>query len=277
MSFPKYDDLFNPLLRALHELGGSASVSETEDKVAEVLNLSDREINEIHKGSRTKLNYRLAWARNYLKRYGLLENSAKGVWSLTPKGNITKTVNKHEVNRALKERDFINEDRNEIKAENVVSVSPLAWQDELLGVLKKLPPSEFEKLCQRILRESGFVQVKVTGKAGDGGIDGIGTVRLGSFLGFKVIFQCKRYKGSVASKEIREFKGTMAGRADRGLFITTGIFTKDAKTEATRDGSPPLDLVDGELLVEKMKELGLGVKVKLEEVIEVDNEWFKAF
>lgn len=96
----KYDDLFNPTLEALQQLGGSATVSEIEDKVAEVMDLSDDEIADIHRGNRTRLSYRLAWARNYLKRYGLVDNSKRGVWSLTAEGLKTQSVDKDEVNRA---------------------------------------------------------------------------------------------------------------------------------------------------------------------------------
>jgi len=259
MAIPKYDDLFNPLLRALHELGGSASISETEDKVAEILTLSDDDLNEIHGGNRTKLSYRLAWARNYLKRYGLLENSARGVWSLTSLGNETKSVDKAEVNKKVKSLDLTVEVADEVTVKGKVSLKQIVWQDEMLEILRKLPPADFERLCQRILREAGFIEVVVTGRSGDGGIDGRGILRVGGFLSFRVIFQCKRYKASVTSQEVREFKGTMSGRADKGLLITTGSFTRDAKAEAARDGSPPIDLVNGQQLVEKMKELGLGV------------------
>lgn len=277
MAIPKYDELFNPLLQALHELGGSASVSEMEEKVAEILKLSDKEVNEIHRGNRTKLNYRLAWSRNYLKRFGLLENSSRGIWSLTPKGNEVKNVDKDLVNKTVKKLDFNIEVDDAAIVNDKQTTHQIAWQDELLEVLKKLAPSEFERLCQRILREAGFIQVKVTGRSGDGGIDGTGIVRIGGFLSFRVIFQCKRYQGSVSSQQVREFKGTMVGRADKGLLMTTGSFTRDAKTEASRDGSPPIDLVDGEQLVEKMKELGLGVKVRTEEVVDIDEDWFKSF
>ncbi|KKT74331.1 MAG: Restriction endonuclease [Microgenomates group bacterium GW2011_GWA2_44_7] len=275
MAIPKYDDLFNPLLRALHELGGSASISETEDKVAEILTLSDDDLNEIHGGNRTKLSYRLAWARNYLKRYGLLENSARGVWSLTSLGNETKSVDKAEVNKKVKSLDLTVEVADEVTVKGKVSLKQIVWQDEMLEILRKLPPADFERLCQRILREAGFIEVVVTGRSGDGGIDGRGILRVGGFLSFRVIFQCKRYKASVTSQEVREFKGTMSGRADKGLLITTGSFTRDAKAEAARDGSPPIDLVNGQQLVEKMKELGLGVKVKTEEVVETDQGWFE--
>lgn len=275
MAVPKYDELFNPLLKAMRELGGSASTGEMEEKVAEILNLSEYDINEIHKGSTTKLSYRLAWTRNYLKRFGILENSSRGIWSFTAKGNNTTEVDKEEVKRKVKELD-----KSDTKPEDEISehtLEELDWKEKLLEKLKQMPPNDFERLCQRVLREAGFVQVKVTGKSGDGGIDGTGIVKVGGFLSFRVIFQSKRYKNSVGSKEIREFKGTMVGRADKGLFITTGTFTREAQEEATRDGSIPIDLIDGLELVEKMKELGLGVVVKSTQYVEIDNNWFNNF
>ena len=116
------------------------------------------------------------------------------------------------------------------------------WREELLSILTELTPDAFERLCQRLLRESGFTEVKVTGRTGDGGIDGVGIVRLGGLLSFPIIYQCKRYKGSVGASTIRDFRGAMIGRADRGLVLTTGSFSREAKIEATRDGAPPIDL-----------------------------------
>lgn len=274
MSVPKYDDMFNSVIEALHLLGGSASVDEIEEKVANILKLTDDDVNEIHRGSDTKLRYRLAWTRNYLKRFGLLENSARGVWSLTAKGATIKSVDKKIVNSTVKKMDL---DQKGINKSSESDFNENIWQDQMIRLLKTITPHDFERLCQRVLRESGFIQVEVTGKSGDGGIDGRGVFKIGGFLSFRVIFQCKRYQNSVTSQQIREFKGTMSGRADKGLFITTGTFTRDAKAEALRDGSIPIDLVDGDQLVVKMKELGLGVKIKHEEVVEVDEEWFKAF
>ena len=278
MLIPTYDDLFNPVIKALHELGGSGSVSEIEEKVAELLKLTEDEINEIHRGNRTKLSYRLAWARNYLKRFGVLENSSRGVWALTQKGRDTKNVKKEEVNHFVKDLDRQTESIESEVAEGgePESVSKL-WEEELLEQLLKLTPEAFERLCQRILRESGFTQVEVTGRSGDGGIDGRGIIKIGGLLSFRTIFQSKRYIGSVSSQQIRDFRGAMVGRADKGLFITTGTFTRDAKQEATRDGAPPIDLLEGGDLVEKMKELKLGVKIKTEEIVEVDKEWFINF
>jgi restriction system protein len=148
------------------------------------------------------------------------------------------------------------------------------WREKLLATLYALPPDAFERLTQRLLRESGFVQVKVTGRSGDGGIDGVGIVQLGGLLGFPILFQCKRYRGSVGAGAIRDFRGAMIGRADRGLVITTGTFSRDARAEATRDGAPPIDLVDGEQLLDKLRELRLGVGVKMIEEVTVLPEWF---
>ena len=93
-------------------------------------------------------------------------------------------------------------------------------------------------------------------------------------MSFHVIFQCKKYQGSVSAGEIRDFRGAMVGRADKGLFITTGTFTPAAIKEATRDGAPPVDLIDGDDLAEKLKELNLGVKTEMIEKVNLDKQWF---
>lgn len=276
MPIPTFDDLFNPLLKAMHQLGGSGSIAEVENKVAEVMNLTEKEINEIHRGDRTKLSYRLAWSRNYLKRYGLLENSSRGVWALTSKGMKVKKVNKEEVKRYVRQIDReLSSIEEEVSEGREPGRTIELWQDVLLEKILSISPEAFERLCQRILRESGFVQVEVTGRSGDGGIDGKGIIRMGGLLSFYVTFQSKRYSGSVSAGAIRDFRGAMIGRADKGLFITTGTFTQDARQEAVREGAPPIDLIDGEQLVEKMKELGLGVKLETEEVVRIDEDWFE--
>lgn len=281
MPVPTYDKLFQPLLDAIHSLGGSASVAEQEDRVAELLKLSEEAISEVHRGNRTKLSYRLAWARNYLKRFGILENSNRGIWSLTPIGQATKSVELEHVKKFVQSLDRP-ADKTHAPVTSPVSGSivddleEISWEDDLLEILKTIPPDAFERLCQRLLRESGFIQVDVTGKSGDGGIDGRGVVRIGGLLSFHVIFQCKRYQGSVSSSTVRDFRGAMVGRADKGLLITTGTFTKDAKAEAQRDGAPPIDLIDGEALAQKLKELNIGVEIAtrtIERVV-VDREFF---
>jgi restriction system protein len=278
MAVPKYDELFNPALQALHNLGGSASIAEMEEEVIRILNMSENDINEIHRGSVTKLSYRLAWARNYLKRFGLIDNSSRGVWALTTEGAKIKTVDKKHVNNVVKVMVALNQDSN--TQDNHVEdneIEEYSWKSILINLVKQISPEAFERLCMRLLRESGFTHVEVTGKSGDGGIDGKGVVKIGGLLSFHVVFQSKRYKDSVSSAVIRDFRGAMMGRADKGLLITTGTFTRDARAEAQRDGASPIDLIDGEMLAEKLKDLRLGIVVK-EKVIEeitINDNWFK--
>lgn len=282
MVVPKHRELFNPVLQAIKRLGGSASIAELDEEVTKSLLLSDEDITTPHNERMTELEYRLAWARTYLKAYGVLMNSTKGVWAVTPKGKEINNVDPRAVVR------FVNQRRKQRKSKAGADTPPAAvaeseviealqeqtWRDELLAILLALHPSAFERLCQRLLRESGFVEVKVTGRSGDGGIDGIGIVQLGGLLGFPVLFQCKRYRGSLSASAVRDFRGAMQGRADRGIILTTGTFTRDARHEATRDGVPPISLVDGEQLLDKLKELHLGVCVKMIEKVSIIDAWF---
>jgi restriction system protein len=275
INLPTYETMMNPALKALRELGGSAIIEELYNKVVEIMELEDELLEVIHdpeRGHKTEVEYRLAWTRSYLKKFGLLENSTRGVWALTQKGRQTEKVNPKNITRYWRES---RRKAREVEEESDPDDDELTWQDELLQTLLKMSPDAFERLIQRMLRESGFIQVQVTGRSGDGGIDGKGIMRLGGLLSFHVIFQCKRYSGSVTPSQVRDFRGAMVGRADKGLLITTGNFTKSAAEEATRDGAPAIDLIDGDLLIEKMKELGLGIKsetIEIEKVI-VDKDW----
>ena len=274
----KYDELFNPVLQALHQLDGSGSNDEIEEKLVSILNLSNEEIEDIHRGNTTKLSYRAAWARNYLKRLGLIENSSRAVWVLTPEGRKTKAIDRVEAKKIVKTLSGVKKagEKDEPTVEAISEeLAEINWADELVEVLKKLEPAAFERLSQRLLRELGFTNVEVTGKSGDGGIDGVGVIKLGGVLSFHVVFQCKRYVGSVSSAAIRDFRGAMIGRADKGLFITTGTFTRDARQESQRDGAPPIDLIDGNAFAENLKKLGLGVKIKVVEEVSIDDVWFK--
>ncbi len=277
-SLPTYDAMMNPLLRAMKELGGSGTIEEINNKVAEFLGLHDKQLDIMHdskRGGQTEFEYRLAWTRSYFKRYGILENSSRGVWALTPEGRNLTEVNEKEVVRVVREQLRAERfETNEVDEES----KTLTWQEALLETLIQMEPSAFERLTQRFLRESGFIQVEVTGRSGDGGIDGRGIMRLGGLLSFHVIFQCKRWQGAVGAGQVRDFRGAMVGRADKGLLVTTGTFTKDAVREATRDGAPAIDLIDGDQLVEKLRELALGVKTEKVEIekVSVDKEWFNS-
>ena len=198
----------NPLLQALHDLGGSASISELEDAVGEKLGLSDDEMNVIHKGNKTVFSYRLAWARSYLKYYGVIENSSRGVWALTLEGRSKKSVNPEEVKRIA--RELSKQKQQAEKTDEIIEDEPkdeLTWQDELIETIKGISAKSFENLCKRLLRESGFINVEVTGKSGDGGIDGKGVVKVGGLLSFHVVFQAKRYKDTVPTGVVRDFRG----------------------------------------------------------------------
>ncbi len=284
-TMPTFDSLMNPLLIALTHLGGSGSIDEIYEKVVELEGFCEEVLSVIHnpeKSYQTEVGYRLAWARTYLKKYGLLENSSRGIWSLTQAAKEKKEVNPKEVVKLVRQQDKAESAQkkkvagNDIElAENDMPEESEKWREELHQLLTRdLSPDAFERLTQRLLRESGFVQVEVTGKTGDGGIDGKGIAKIHGFMSFHVFFQCKKYQGSVSAGAIRDFRGAMVGRADKGLFITTGTFTPAAVKEATRDGAPPIDLVDGEHLAEKLKELGLGVKTEMVEKVTLDKEWF---
>jgi restriction system protein len=277
VQMPTYEDLMNPAIEAIRQLGGSATIEELNSKVLEILDLPNDIADIIHdpsRGSHTEVEYRLAWSRTYLKKFGILENSSRGVWSFTPEGRKIQSVSPKEVTQHY--RDLKRKSKSMDIEEIEDDVEETTWKEELLSTLMNMDPSAFERLIQRFLRESGFIQVEVTGRSGDGGIDGKGILRLGGLLSFHVLFQCKRYQGSVTPSQVRDFRGAMVGRADKGLLVTTGTYTKDAVKEATRDGATAIDLIDGDLLVEKLKDLNLGIETKLVSVEEVviDHEWF---
>jgi restriction system protein len=282
---PTFDAMLLPTIQALKELGGSGTTEEIYDKVALLLNLPDHVL-EIPHGSTSQgaVEYRLAWSRTYLKKFGLIENSARGVWSLASTSinlddldakDIVKFVRETDKKKLAPKNALVSAEMSDESGSGTsVEALEIEWHQQLHNVLLSMSPDAFERLTQRMLRESGFIQVQVTGKSGDGGIDGVGIARINGFLSFHVLFQCKRYQGSVTASQVRDFRGAMQGRTDKGLLITTGTFTRDAMKEATRDGAPPIDLIDGEQLVLRLKELGLGVKIKMVESVEVDANWF---
>ena len=274
-NIPSRIDLMDPTLHALHALGGSASISELLRQVIQELDLSLEVVEAARlSGPRTDLAYQLAWARTYLKKLGLIDNSQRGVWSLTKKGHETTRVDPRVAGTIAWGGANAGQTDPQLPAEDPTDDSLDDWRTPLLNILKGLEPSSFERVCQRMLRESGFTEVEITGRPGDGGIDGKGILQIGGFISFPVLFQCKRYSGNVGTREVRDFRGAMAGRASKGMIVTTGGFTNDAYLEATRDGVEPIDLISGELLANKMKELGLGVTTTTVEKVEVDPAWF---
>ena len=287
--FPDLPQLMLSTIEALKAIGGSASIQELDQTVIEREGVSEEEQSfTMPNDERPKLKYYLAWARTYLRRGAALENSSRGVWALTDAGEnissrdeteaIHKAVNEEERKRAKEKRKKTKPVSNETEKSSEYDgdeIQSEVWTQTLLNVLREMDPAAFERLSQRLLREAGFVKVEVRGKTGDGGIDGVGVLRV-NLVSFQVYFQCKRWKGSVGSKDIRDFRGALQGRADKGLFITTGTFTSQASEEATRDGAIAIDLIDGQHLCELLKQYELGVKTEMIERVSVSEGWFSS-
>jgi restriction system protein len=286
---PRFVRYFGPVLEVLKSLGGSGSPDEVRAAVASRLAISEEEQGEQLSSGSSRFDNQVAWARFYLTRAGLLDSSRRGIWSLTERGRTT-SLSDPEALQLFKDthKVFSVEWKAKRKAEGgeneaegdapgtAASVAPSAGHREvLLSLLKTLPPAGFERLCQRLLRESGFQHVTVTGRSGDGGLDGNGVVEVNPFVSFTVLFQCKRYVGVVTPSQVRDFRGAMAGRADKGIILTTGTFTADARREAVRDGVPTIELVDGEKLLDLFEKLELGLKPRT--AFEVDDKFFEDF
>lgn len=265
---PTRMDLMLPTIEAINQLGGSANTDEIYEKIVENLQLSDSLLEVTNgKTGQSELKYDLAWVRTILKNQGAISNGGKGIWILNDNKPAKVAVKKMP---QIREADEKEADEEVADAEK--------WKIRAIEIItEKMSPASFERLIQRILREKGFSQVEITGKSGDGGIDGIGIAKINGILSFHIIFQCKRYKGKVPSSDIRDFRGAMVGRTDKGLFITTGTFTREAMREANREGAPAIDLIDGEKLAEKLKELNLGIDIEYREHITVNEKWFEDF
>lgn len=272
-----------PIVETLQELGGSGRPKEITDTVLERLHISEREQAQTLKNGSSRVRNQVAWARFYLAKADLLDASRRGVWALTEKGR-TVHLTQNAVAQLFKDvqANLPTKDEQPNATDDVTDITPptdptgdSTSKRTLLDVLKSLSPGGFERVSQRLLRESGFERVLVTGRSGDGGIDGHGILQVNPFVSFTVLFQCKRYAGAVPASQVRDFRGAMMGRADKGIIITTGTFTTEATKEARRDGAPPIELVDGETLVQMFERLELGVKPKT--VYEVDEAFFEEY
>ena len=283
-NMPQYYELINPTISALQNLGGSGHVDEIYSEILTSLNLSDELVEFQHSedSNQSEIQYRLAWARTYLKKYGVINNSSRGVWSILPKHKNTQEINIDDCVSTVRS-DFKNRDDKNLRQEgitddvNVVDESELPeeiqpWRIKLLEVLTKMDPFSFERLTQLILRECGFSDVKVTKKTGDGGIDGFGRLNISGIFSFKVAFQCKRYKGIVPTSDIRDFRGSLTTDVEKAIFITTGSFSAPAKEEAFAQGKIQIDLIDGEKFIDKLVEFNIGVKEVKDYII--DEKYF---
>ncbi len=278
---PQYHELMWPALQATKHLGGSATIQEMNERVIATEGFAEEQQAVPHgDGRQSELEYRLAWARTHLRGIGALENSARGVWAVTDRGRAITAEEMHAATKSWRASliDRRRRGRDDGAAVTLDEEEHVTWKDQLIDRLLSLSPEGFERLAQRLLREAGFVNVTVTGRSGDGGLDGVGVYRL-SLVSFPVFFQCKRYKGTVSAGIVRDFRGAMVGRGEKGLLITTGSFTREATSEATRDGAPPVELIDGDRLCDLLKEYRLGVRVeaRTEEDVTVRDDFFRDF
>ena len=281
---PQFVKFFGPLLDALRKLGGSGTPEEVVEQIAKDLGITDAEQDEKLASGEPRFKNQVAWARFYLVRDGLLDSSKRGVWSLTDQGRAATLTYEQAKNIFLRVAKVFRVQRppktheKEPEIEQIVEeavTAPGNYREQVIQLMLSLPAKGFERIAQRILRESGFTQVVVTGQSGDGGIDGHGTLQINPLISFKVLFQCKRYKETVAPTHVRDFRGAMAGRADKGIILTTGTFSAEARREASRDGVPPIELIDREKLIDLLERLELGLKPIT--TYELDANFFNEF
>ncbi len=273
------------MLDTLRDLGDSGRPKEVIERIATSLKISDEELSRSLKNGSSRFANQVAWARFYLAKTSLIDTSRRGVWTLTEAGRRSRLDQEkalrifHDVQKTFKESEA---GKTPLSASDELGAPPDertpgedTFRDEMAKMLQSLSPEGFERLCQRILREVGFEEVVVTGRSGDGGIDGFGTLRINRLVSDRVLFQCKRHTKQISPSYIREFRGSMAARADRGIFLATATFSPEAKREAGREGASPIEMVDLPALISLMTDLGLGVTTRT--VFAVDQAFFREY
>ena len=281
-----------PVIEALKEAGGSGLRHEIIEAVADRQAFTEEQLEHRYETTGVPvIADRIGWALSWLKKMDIVENSRRGVWALTGGGRsivsdaeVAKRLRVARSEAASKAARTRREAQREASGDGDADPGEGLddeggdWKGQLLQRLLEMSPDAFERLTQRLLREAGFRDVDVLGQAGDGGIDGVGVYRL-SLVSFPIYFQCKRYKGSVSAGTVRDFRGAMAGRGEKGLLVTTGTFTRSARDESNRDGAPPVELIDGEDLCDLLKEYELGVQTRIQrvEVLDLRLDFFNQF
>jgi restriction system protein len=278
---------FGPLLDALRDLGGSASPREAVDRIAETERVPSELLNAALKSGQSRFYNQVHWARQYLVWGGLIDSGKRGVWSLTPLGRDTR------LDAAASRQLFLQQVKRhaDLRKQADGGASQAATPDDtpadtpqsdqdatlemFLRVVRGLSPKGFEQVCMRLLREAGFERVQITGRSNDGGVDGVGVLQVNDLVSFNVVFQCKKWDQAVPPKEVRDLRGAMDGRAEKGIFLTTSAFSTNARAEAERPGAAPIELVDGVKLFEMFKKYELGLKPRV--VYDVDPSFFEQF
>lgn len=280
MKGPEFLKYVNPVLKTLQENGGAGESSYVIEKVIDKLGITEVELEETTSNGQSRIRNQIQWARFYLFKAGLIDNAQRGIWRLTNEGLESKLNDEGVYNLFKKVQDSVKKSDSTTIKKEVPKFESIPTEDEehtisLINLIQSLSASGFEKLCKRLLTEIGINEIIITGGSGDQGIDGKGVVKLNDVVSLNIVFQCKRYKESVSPHHVRDFRGAMQGRGEKGLIITTGRFTKEAKSEASRDGVTPIELIDGNRLVELFEKYRLGLKPVT--VFEIDHDFFRSF
>ncbi|MEP7279950.1 MAG: restriction endonuclease [Bacteroidota bacterium] len=280
MKGPEFLKYINPVLKTLQANGGAGNSSNVIEQIIEELGITEKELEVATTNGQSRVRNQIQWARFYLFKAGLIDNAQRGIWRLTNEG-LEKQLTEDNVYSLFKGvQESVKKSPTTQPKKVELTYEETATEDEehsigLLSLIQKLSATGFEKLCKRLLTEIGIIDIVITGGSGDQGIDGKGIVKLNDVVSLNIVFQCKRYKEIVSPHHVRDFRGAMQGRGEKGLIITTGRFTKDAKKEASRDGVTPIELIDSDRLVELFEKYRLGLKPVT--IFEMDHEFFKGF
>lgn len=294
IEIPSVKDFYDPVLRALHDLGGEGSNEAIDTAIIESFKLSPEQVAKTY-GSPNSRNKpicadRIGWASSHLKIAGLIEQPRRKVWQLTAQGRVTQTVaksvvrqamNESKIKRAKEQAAIVQELPPQQSHLSAVSLEDLlatytSWRDQLLEQLHEMTVSQLERFFLRIFKSEGIDTVDVLGTIGSAEIEG--TMTSEGFLTFRVAFQFMRGNRQVSAREVEDFRRrARVSGSDKGLLITTGTFTQEATRESERRSPPKIELIDGKQLIDKLKELGLGVSTKrvVVEQVDIDLDWFR--
>lgn len=273
------------IIEALQEFGGITKASLLKEKASESPYFTDEERENVFDSGKSSLNFHLQFAMSNLKRAGLLFSPKRGYWELTDLGNevdldhfdvwddvYSISLPVWEEAKNSKKADAV-ADNVMTDEERITDVDDSEiWRQELLKKLQQMDPYKFEELIVNLMRKIG-IKMETTAKSGDSGIDGIGYLRTPELMTYKIVLQTKRYAtGQVTGPDISNFAGTISGHnADRGIFVTTSSYTKDAVSRS-RQGANLITLVDGEELVDLLFEHQMGVSEKT--IVVIDDRLF---
>jgi len=281
-----------PILDALRGLGGSGTPKEVTEKIIVEQKISEKVLSEKISSGMSRFQNQVYWGRQYLVWENLLESTKKGIWKLSEQGYTTQLTedDSHKIflkwvgfyAARRKQKETTNNKQTDLVVIEEIDIdettsAKAGYKQELLETLRNMKPQNFEKFSLLLLRENDFEELKLTGGSKDDGIDGFGVLRVNPVVSFRVLFQCKRYAEGhkVERSQIADFRNAMLGRAEKGIFITTGFFTKDAQFEATRDGATAIELVDADKLVAMIEKAELGLRPIT--TYEVDRNFFKQY